>query len=173
MTVLVVKNYKNRIELCADSGVFYGYSGSKEENSTKIFQVNNITFMSTGYVSEKNFLELFCSTRKPESNKVLDILRFFSDFRKWMISEFNCCFEKDEIIKNNYFFYFDGIIYRITSNLTIKEIKEGEFDSDGAGYREARTALYLGHSPKEAVRICIKLNCWTAGKVQEKTIYKN
>ena len=173
MTVLAVKNYKDRIEIATDSGVFYGESGFKENNSIKIIEVNKIIFSSTGFVSEKNFLELYCSTRTPESNKKLDILRFFSNFRKWQISEFSVNFEKTEIIKNNFFFYFNGKIYKITSNLTIEEIKEGEFDSGGAGYREAKTALYLGKTPREAVEVTLKVNAWTSGKVQEKIIYKN
>lgn len=170
MTVLAVKNYKDRIELAADSGVFNGWW--KEENFIKIVEINNMIFMSAGSVSEQNLLELFCVTRKPESNQKLDILRFFSEFRNWQIKEFSIKFEDGDIIKNEYFFYFDHKIFKIGHTFTISEILEGEFSSEGAGRQEAKTALYLGHSPKEAVDICVKLNVWTAGKTQEKVILK-
>jgi len=173
MTVLAVKNYKDRIEIATDSGGFYGNSGAKDENFQKLFEVNNIIFCSTGSCSESNQFELFCQNRKPEGNKRLDILRFFVEFRKWIISEFSKTFKDDKILENNYFFYYQEKLYHIWNNLDIYEIKEGEFDSNGAGFREAKTALYLNKSPREAVEVCIKINCWTAGKIQEKIIYKN
>lgn len=170
MTVLAVKNYKDKIEIAADSGIFRGF-GRKEENLEKIIEINDIIFASTGLVSESIFLKLFASTRKPESNNKLDILRFFVEFKQWQKNTLDISFN-NKVLNNNYFFYFDGKIFHFEGDGYIREIKVNEFASDGAGFQEAKTALYLGHSPKEAVDICIKVNCWAAGETQVKIINK-
>lgn len=169
MTVLAVKNYKDRIVFAADSCCFI--KESKRDNIDKIIQVNDIVFMSSGTLSELNFFELFCSTRKPESSKRLDILRFFIDFRKWQIETLNVSFD-EYIINNTYIIYFDKKLYKVERDLLITEVKEGGYITGGYGHVEARTAMYLGHSPKEAIEVCVKLNVWTAGETKELVIYK-
>ena len=89
MTVLVAQNTKDKIILGADTGCFYGVSGSKfhldnHKGRLKIMQVNDVVYAGTGLVSEIINFGLFCQTRKPERNDQLGIQRFFIDFSKWL-----------------------------------------------------------------------------------------
>ena len=173
VTVLACKNYKDRIEISADSGVFWGLSGHKENNLIKIHEINSIIFASTGWVSESNLFNIFCATQKPAGIKEIEILNFFVVFREWQQNKLKIIFESKEVIKNDYIFVFEYELYIVNSNLTIRRILVGEFDAIGAGMVEAKTALYLGKKPKEAVEVCLKLNCFTSGIIQEKIIKKH
>jgi len=167
MTVLAVKNYNDRIEIATDSGAFNNYR--KEENQQKLYEVNNIVIAACGSRAISNLFYLFCSFNSPEGNEQLDILRFYNRFLKDLKDNYN---NNITNIENNYFIYYDKKLYELWYNFDIKEIKVDEFSALGAGMQEAKTALYLGHSPKEAISITTKLNVLTAGEIQEKIIYK-
>ncbi len=169
MTVLAVRHYGDRIEIATDSGGFLGRSGVKNENTQKLYEINDIVFCACGVAGESNLFELFCSSKKPEGSRKLDIVRFFADFNKWLKAEFNKTFNND-VLNNNYFLFFEKKLFHIWNNLDCYEIKEGDFESNGAGMVEAKIAMFLGQSPIEAVQTTIKFNSWTAGEVQQKTI---
>lgn len=161
MTVLALKHYEDRIEIATDSGIFYG-DYEKENNCIKILHPqDDIHFASCGPMSEGNLFELYSMTRKPEINNRHGILKYFGDFLQW----------KKKLTDNfkhegDYFFIFGQKPYQIWRGLNIEDIEEGEFRTLGAGMQEAKCAMYLGKSPKEAVELCLELNCYVSGSVQ-------
>lgn len=162
MTVLALKHYQDRIEIATDSGRFYGSSEPKENNCVKILHPqDDIHFASCGSEAEGNLFELYSMTRKPEINTRHGILKYFGDFLQWKKK-----LTDNFIQENDYFFIFEEIPYQIWRGLNIEEIKVEEFRTLGAGMQEAKCAMYLGKSPKEAVALCLELNCYTSGPVQ-------
>ncbi len=169
MTVLALKHYEDRIEIAADSGLFYGDSGMKENNVIKILHPqDDIHFAASGSLSELNLFELYSMTRKPEINTRHGILKYFGDFLKWK-KDLTDKFDQE----NSYFFIFEETPYQICRVLDIQNIKVGEFKTLGFGMQEARCAMHLGRSPKEAVELCLELNCYTSGPIQCHTLFKD
>ena len=166
MTVLVAQKTKDKIILGADSGKFYGeyhvVNLGRHLGRRKITTVNNITYCGTGAVPEIVNFGLFCQTRKPESSNVLSIQRFFLDFGKWL-RENNICPEGK--VKCNYFIVFEKNLFHFNFG-AVEEIVEGDFATDGAGFKEAYTAMYLGKSVKEAIEITVEMNIWASGPAQ-------
>lgn len=164
MTVLVAVNEKNKIILGADSGAFHGdyhvKDLSKHKGRRKITTINDITFSSTGKVSEVCNFGLFCSTRKPEDATEIAIQRFFVDFGKF-IKNMNL----GEKVKNNYFIVFKQKLFHYSYG-GVEQICEGDFETDGAGFKESYMALHLGKSVKQAIQLTIDMNCWAAGAIQ-------
>jgi hypothetical protein len=166
MTVLIAQNLKGKIILAADSGAFYGsyhkIDITNHKGIRKIMSINDITYSSTGAVSELTNFGLFCQTRKPESANPLGIQRFFVDFGKWL---------KDQGIKeisqvgNNYYLVFEKKLFSFNSG-AVSEIFEDDYATDGAGFKEAYMAMYLGKTPKEAIDLTVKMNIWTSGEAQ-------
>jgi hypothetical protein len=166
MTVLVAQNTKNKIILAADTGAFYGqYHKIHLDNHkgiSKITQINDLVISSCGCSAELTNFLLFCNTRKPEGIKLIDIHRFFMSFGKWMKEE--GVKEKNEV-NNNYFLIFDKKLFHFSGGAT-KEILEDDFETDGAGFKEAYMAMYLGKTPKEAIDLTVEMNIWTSGEAQ-------
>lgn len=174
MTVLIAQNTKDKIILGADTGGFYGNSGAKfhidnHKGHLKIAQVNDIIYSATGSVSEIINFGLFCQTRKPERSDQLGIQRFFIDFGKWL-KEQNIEFNGK--VNNSYFVVFEKRLFHFQEG-AVSEILEDDFATDGAGYREAYMAMYLGKSVEEAINLTIELNVWASGKAQVVEIEKN
>lgn len=164
MTVLLLKHEKDKIILGADTGIFYGNYHVKDlkdhKLQTKIYQVNDIVFADTGVCSESCNFALFCSTRKPESATTLGIQRFMVDFGKYL-KDMNL----SEKVQNFYFIVFQKRAFHFQLGAT-EEILEGDYETDGCGFKEAYMALYLGKSPKEAIELTIKMNSYVSGSPQ-------
>jgi hypothetical protein len=169
MTVLVAQNTKDKIILAADSGAFYGDYHKvhlhNHKGRLKIAEVNNIFYASTGLVAEINNFRLFCSSKKPETPNEVGIQRFFVDFAKFL-KEMNLrCDNPHSIIDNSYFLVYEKRLFHYQCG-GVQEILEGDFATDGAGFKEAYMAMYLGKTPKEAIDLTIEMNVWTSGKAQ-------
>lgn len=166
MTVLVAKNTKDKIILGADTGIFYGNYHKTHLTDhigrMKIVSINGFHYSSTGLVSELLNFGLFCQTRKPERSDLLGIQRFFMNFGKWMQTE---AMKKEVQIENNYFFVFEGSLFHFEGG-AVSQINEGDYATDGAGFKEAYMALYLGKTVKEAIDLTVKMNIWTSGEAQ-------
>lgn len=175
MTVIVAQNTKDKIILAADTGSFYGSSGHKRhlENHIgrlKICTANDITYASTGSVAEINNFRLFCSSKKPESSTELGMQRFFVDFGTFR-KNMNLNQGDNALVANYYFIVYEKKLFHFQAG-GVAEIFEGDFATDGAGYRESYMAMHLGKSPKEAVDLTIEMNIWTSGKTQVVEIKK-
>jgi ATP-dependent protease HslVU (ClpYQ) peptidase subunit len=167
MTVLIAQHTKDKIILGADTGTFYGgyhkVHLTNHKGRLKIMSVNDIIYSGTGSVAEIINFGLFCQTRKPERNDQLGIQRFFIDFGKWL-KEQNIL-EKDSKVDNHYFLVFEKRLFHYQSG-AVQEILENDFATDGAGFKEAYMAMYLGKSVKEAIDLTVQMNIWTSGEAQ-------
>jgi hypothetical protein len=166
MTVLVAQNTKDKIILGADDGTFYGNYHkvhlTNHKSRLKIRSENDITYAGTGSVPEIINFGLFCQTRKPERSDQLGIQRFFIDFGKWL-KEQNI--QIDAQVNNHYFLVFEKKLFHYQSG-AVQEILENDFATDGAGFKEAYMAMYLGKSVKEAIDLTVQMNIWTSGNAQ-------
>lgn len=153
MSVCAVKVYKDRIEMSADSIVTQGYN--KQSNCTKMYKVNSLTFASSGYVSELEFFRIFCKTRKPTSADIEGIIDFFAEFSEWKAKKTS---NKDCELNNSYLLIFEKKAFRFY-DWDCLEVET--FEAIGAGYVQARTALYLDKNPEDACKVACKLavNC--------------
>ena len=93
------------------------------------------------------------------SNTDKDILEYIVEFSKW---------KQDLVgysgISNTYLLAYDGHLFEI-ENMFVYEIKD--YDAVGAGEDFANAALYLGHSPREAVKVACELSCYVAEPIIE------
>jgi len=166
MTVLIAQNTKDKIILGADTGSFFGdyhkIHLTNHKSRLKIMSQNDITYCGTGLLSEIINFGLFCQTRKPERSDQLGIQRFFIDFGKWL-KEQNI--EIAGKIDNHYFIVFEKKLFHYQGG-AVQEILENDFATDGAGFKEAYMAMYLGKSVKEAIDLTVQMNIWTSGEAQ-------
>jgi len=169
MTVIIAQNNKDNIIIASDSGLYRGYSkihgGENHQKLSKNKQVNGITIASTGYKADSLNFDVFVETRKPESNSLLSMQRYFVDFRKWLSDQ------SLEFKGTNFFLCYKNKLYHYMEE-AVYEILENEYQCDGAGSVEAYTAMYLGKTPKQAVKIASELNIYVSGEVIEFKIDK-
>lgn len=159
MSVVAAKIYNNRIVMAADSILVKGCAKSTNINLAKINYINDMIVGSTGYAKENSLFQYFMRTHTPNGNTDKDILAYIVEFSKWkqdLIGESE--------IANTYLFAYDGHLFEI-ENMFVYEIKD--YDAIGAGEDFANAALYLGHSPREAVKVACELSCYVAEPVIE------
>lgn len=169
MTVIIAQNNKDNIIIASDSGLYRGHSkthgGESHQKLSKTQQINGMTIASTGYLSDFLNLIVFAETRKPESDSLISIQRYFVDFNKWLSDQ------KLEFKGTNFFLCYKNKLYHCMEG-AVYEILEGEYQCDGAGHVEAYTAMHLGKTPKQAVKISSELNIYVSGEVIEFKIDK-
>lgn len=154
MSVIAAKVYNSRIEIAADSIVCRGWSKNTTGNFTKLNQDNGMIVGATGECQETSLLWHFMRTHKPDGHNTKDILAFIIEFSQWkgtVIGNGN--------VNNSYLLAFEGHLFEI-ENLFVHEIKN--YCAVGAGEDYANAALYLGHSPREAVKTACELCCYVA-----------
>ena len=157
MSVVAAKIYNNKIYMATDSILVYGSSKSTNGNFAKINYINDMIVGGCGYAEEISLLWHYMRTHKPESATEKDILDYFVEFSKW---------EKDYSgngsITNTYLLAYQGHLFEI-EHMFVYEIKD--YVAIGAGRDFANAALYLGHSPKKAVKVACELSCYVAEPV--------
>ena len=159
MSVVAAKVYDDKIVMAADSILVKGWSKSTNGNFTKINKINDIVVGGTGEAKELSLFWHFIKTHKPAGNTEKDILSYIIEFSKWkqdLILE--------GLIENNYLLAYDGHLFEI-ENMFVYEVKD--YCAIGAGEDFANAALYLGHSPREAVKVACELSCYVAEPIIE------
>lgn len=159
MSVVAAKIYNNRIVMAADSILVKGWSKSTNGNFVKINQINGMIVGGTGQAKELSLLWHFMRTHKPDGNTDKDIIEYIVEFSKWK----NDLIGESGIV-NNYLLAYDGHLFEI-ENMFVYEIKD--YTAVGAGQDFANAALYLGHSPREAVKVACELSCYVAEPIIE------
>ncbi len=93
----------------------------------------------------------YMRTHKPETATGKDILEFFVEFSRW---------KKNLIgngeVENEYLMAHKGRLFEIIS-MFVHEVDN--YIAIGAGMDFSTAALYLGHSPEEAVKVACDLSC--------------
>ena len=110
-----------------------------------------------GYAEEISLLWHYMRTHKPESATEKDILDYFVEFSKWKKD-----YSGNGSITNTYLLAYQGHLFEV-EHMFVYEIKD--YIAIGAGRDFANAALYLGHSPKKAVKVACELSCYVAEPV--------
>ncbi|NJM98480.1 MAG: hypothetical protein HC800_16115 [Phormidesmis sp. RL_2_1] len=162
MTVIAARKNSDAIIFAADSLISDGYVRSTDADMvhSKLFQHNSMIIGTTGYCYEGTLMELFSRNHKPVDAARLSIIDFLIEFREWVS-------KKDSGYKpsNGFLIAFESKIFCVYGGLEVYEVPQ--FEAIGAGKDFAKTALYLGHTPREAVEVACKLSLHCSEPISE------
>lgn len=159
MSVVCAKVYENKIVIAADS-IAVAHGDTKIPwGYDKLVQINDMTIGDSGDCEEEALFGAYVKTHKPEGKSALDITRFMVEFSKWKND-----FCDNKRVSNAYIFCYMGELYQIYG---ISAIPVKDFCAIGYGDSYALTALHLGHTPKEAVKVTSDLCCYVADPIVE------
>lgn len=156
MSVVAVRVNKNSIVMSADSIITLGGDKSATGRGRgKIFEVNGMLIGGVGYASEINLLALFAENHKPLAATERAITQFLNEF-----ADFKNKTTDNRTLRNDFLLAFDGKCFCIFSDYDVMEITD--YYAIGYGMDYANAALYLGHSPQEAVKVACDLCCYVS-----------
>ena len=162
MSVVAARVYKDKIVMAADSIVVRGWSKRTDHDIVKINEINGMIVGGTGYAQELSLMWQYMATHKPASATEKDILTFVVEFSKW---------KRDLIgsgsVDNTYLMAYDGHLFQIEEML-VYEVSE--YSAVGAGEDFSNAVLYLGNSPRDAVKVACELSCFVAEHIIEYTM---
>ena len=165
MSVVAVKIYENSIVMSADSIIIHGPQDKAPVGKGKIFDVNGMLIGSTGLASEGVYLSLFAENHTPLDSSERAFTEYMAEFCQWKYHTYGSPAE----VENSYLIaYKDKCFY--VNGYYVGEVND--FFAIGAGSEYAEAALYLGHSPQEAVKAACALCCMVAEPIITKSIPK-
>jgi ATP-dependent protease HslVU (ClpYQ) peptidase subunit len=160
MSVVSVKVYKDTIKIAADTGMFYGDSKRTGSGAySKLAKVNNMIIGFVGRTEEGSLMMHYADTHKPLAANEKDILSFIIEFSQWKSN-----ITGQSNIENEYIIIYDGKVFYV-EKMFVFEVDN--YRAIGAGMDFANAAMYLGHTPKEAVKVACELSCWVAEPIVE------
>lgn len=164
MSVVTARVYKDKIVMAADSIVVRGWSKRTDHDIVKINEINGMIVGSTGYAQELSLMWQYMTTHKPATATEKDVLAFVVEFSRW----------KRELIgngsvDNTYLMAYDGHLFQI-EDMLVYEVSE--WSAVGAGEDFANAVLYLGNSPRDAVKVACELSCFVAEPIIEYTMQR-
>lgn len=164
MSVVAVKIYDKEIIMSADSIITK--NGDKTPvGRGKIFEVNGMLIGSSGYASEGIHMSLFAENHTPLSMDDRELTKYMYEFSEWKAKEFGV----EKKLNNSYLIAYKGKVF-CCENEYVGEIKD--YFAIGLGENYANAALYLGHSPAEAVKVACALSCFVDEPIITKSIPK-
>lgn len=160
MSVVAVKIYEDKITIAADSIMCSGYTNvNYAKKFSKLVKINDMIMGTVGTANEGSLMWLYMNTHKPNGATEKDILEFVAEFSSWKTK-----YNDNSQINNSYILIYQNKVFSI-SGLFVTEIDS--YLAIGAGENYALAALYLGHSPKEAVKVACDLCCYVAEPIIE------
>ncbi|MEG1044799.1 MAG: hypothetical protein RSF81_08530 [Oscillospiraceae bacterium] len=162
MSVVCAKVYKDKIKMAADSIVVRGYSKDTKGDFVKLQKINEMIIGSSGNCDECSIMWQYMKTHKPAKSDERAVLDFIIEFSRWKRD-----LTGDNSLINAYILAFDGKLFFI-QGMFVNEIKD--YCAIGAGEDFANAALYLGHTPREAVKVACELSCYVAEPIVEEEI---
>ena len=165
MSVVAVKVYDKEIIMSADSIIVHGDTDKTPVGRGKIFEVNGMLIGTSGYANEGIHMALFAENHTPLAMNDRELTKWMYEFPDWKAKEFGV----EKKLENQYIIaYKDKCFY--CSGGYIGEVND--FFAIGVGQYYASAALYLGHSPAEAVRVACALSCYVNEPIITKSIPK-
>lgn len=156
MSVVAVRINKNSIVMSADSiKTLGGDKSASGKGRGKIYEVNSMLIGGVGYSSENILLSLFAENHRPLAATERDIAQFLNEF-----ADFKNKTTDNRTLHNDFLIAFDGKCFCVSSDYEISEITD--YYAIGYGMDYANAALYLGHSPQEAVKVACDLCCFVS-----------
>ena len=156
MSVVAVKVYDKEIIMSADSIIVSGWGDKTPVGNDKLFEVNGMIIGSSGDAQELTHMFLFAENHTPLDMTERGVIKFINEFRSWRITEFGV--PNDKGVTNHYLIARQGKVFCCCGSNYVGEVKD--FYAIGAGEDYAKAALYLGHSPAEAVKVACALSCY-------------
>lgn len=158
MSVVAARVYEDKIVLGADS---QSTSYWHNKNSTnKIYKISeDFVIGGVGYTAHNQLMSMFCETNKPASSRKRDILEFFVQYHDYMKKK-----DSDYAPRNEWLVAFNGVVYWVTPDLLIDEVKK--FHAIGSGHEFAKAALYLDKTIKEAVKVACDLTVFCGEPIE-------
>lgn len=164
MSVVCARVYEDKIVMAADSIMCRGDLMRTSGDIVKLRTVNGMGIGSVGLAQEINLMYRYADTHLPSSPTEIGVQDFIVEFSKWKHT-----YDGDYEVNNNYLIAYKGHLFCVEGFL-VYEVKE--YESIGAGLQYGLAALYLGHSPKEAVKVSCDLCCYVAEPIVEMTYSK-
>jgi ATP-dependent protease HslVU (ClpYQ) peptidase subunit len=167
MSVVAVKIYDKEIIMSADSIIVHGGDDKTPVGRGKIFEVNGMLIGSSGFASEAIHMALFAENHTPLAMDEREITKWMYEFVTWRSKEFGV--DPKGEYQNCYLFAYKGKAFYCNFGY-VGEVTD--FYAIGAGEKYANAALYLGHSPAEAVKVACALSCYVDEPIITKSIAK-
>lgn len=164
MSVVAVKVYKDKIVFAADSIVVKGWSKTETLDHIKLCKINDMIIGSVGNCDESSLMQQYAKTHKPAAPDDKSVLEFVVEFYRWKKD-----LTGDWSIKNHYILGFEGHAFYL-EGMFISEILDRH--AIGAGEDFANAVLYLGHTPREAVKAACELSCFVSEPIIEETMLR-
>ena len=158
MSVIAAKVYNDKVVMAADSIIVKGWS-KRNANFAKIADINSMILGGTGTAHELSLMWHYMKTHKPASPTEKDVLTFIIEFAQWKNSMVG-----DSNVGNSYLLIYQGHLFEI-DHMFVHEVFD--YVSIGAGDDFASAALYLGHDPKDAVKVACELSCYVCEPIIE------
>ena len=163
MSVVAAKVYKDKVAIAADSILVKGWS-KRNANFAKIAEINDMILGGCGTAQETSLMWHYMQTHKPASATEKDVLTFVVEFAQWksgIVGNSN--------VENVYLLAFQGHLFEI-EYMFVHEVFD--YVAIGAGEDFANAALYLNHTPSEAVKVACELSCYVCEPVIEYSMSK-
>ena len=162
MSVVAVKVYDKEIIMSADSIIVCG-TDKTPIGRGKIFEVNGMLIGSCGLASEGIHMALFAENHAPLSMDDRNLTKWMYEFMEWRVKEFGT----EHKVENQFLIAYKGKVFCCEKDY-VGEVNN--FFAIGAGEKYANAALYLGHSPAEAVKVACALSCYVDEPIITKSI---
>ena len=157
MSIVACRVYEDRITIASDSIVVYEDTQRKSDMGNdefcKLTRINGMIIGSVGTCEEGMLFQLYCSTRKPKSPTVDDVMAFVVEFAQWKKKMTELSYSLD----NKHILIFNKTAFYI-ERFFVDCIRD--YRAIGAGKDFALSALYLGHTVREAVEAACELSIY-------------
>ncbi len=163
MSVVAAKVYEDKVVMAADSILVKGWS-KRNSNFAKIAEINGMIIGGCGSAEEISLMWHYMQTHKPASPTEKDVLTFIIEFAQWKNN-----MGAGSQLENSYLLIYQGHLFEI-EYMFVHEVFD--YLAIGAGEDFANAALYLGHTPKEAVKVACELSCYVCEPILEYKMIK-
>lgn len=163
MSVVAAKVLEDKVVMAADSILVKGCS-KRNSNFAKIAGINGMIVGGVGYAQEISLMWHYMQTHKPASPTEKDVLSFIVEFSQWKQGAVG-----NSQVENSYLLIYQGHLFEI-EYMFVHEISD--YIAIGAGEQFANAALYLGHTPREAVKVACDLSCYVSEPIIEYSMRK-
>ena len=151
MSVVVCKIGKDKIEMASDSIVVQGWTklNNAQNKVVKMMKYNDMILGGCGNADEMSLFFHYMKTHTIESMDEKSVLDFAIEFRRWKND-----LTGDNSFVNPYIIAYKGKAFAIEGMLVFPI---DDHYAIGAGQDYASGALYMGATPKEAVKAACEL----------------
>lgn len=171
MSVVVVRNYKNKIVIGSDSISVLRFTQSKIEYG-KLHKINkDFIIGGVGLSADNSQMSLFARNHQPQRADEDGVMDFITEFIKWKKVKLDA--PNTSLENSRFIIVFKKKVFVVEGGtLLVQEIKEGKYDAIGAGMDYALSSLYLGQTVEKAVEVACELSIYCEKPINLITIKK-